>query len=65
MSSILTLLLWQIFITKNAAVYASLYPRRLAKVAVFVVFIPLIAITSLMWAGLWIVGVGRAMNLFR
>jgi hypothetical protein len=61
----ITLLLWPIFITKNAAAYANLYPGLIAKVAVFVVFIPLIAITSLMWAGLWIVVVGVAVNLLK
>jgi hypothetical protein len=49
----------------NLATYANTRQGLPAKIATFIVFLPIIAITTACWATAWAIGVWLALRLFK
>ncbi len=62
---VLLIFAFPLVMVANVFAYARLQRGWMAKVGMFVTFLPVIAITSLIWFGCWALGFGFAALIWR
>lgn len=60
----MAVLFWPLYATWNSLVYANTYPTLRGKAATFLTMLPVLVLTTAVWAGLWTAALWLLMPAF-